>query len=207
MAAYAFDEPVCWPSQSLIASDIGTLGAEHWHSGVRPPRVVTRLMVTRSIARLLEKGWLRTLPRKWSRRTRWTHNVYELLEPWNVSEDVARRIVRRAHLRRYRQTWATWAANAHRTGRYGPLNTNVVEVRDSFGNSTQVKAENLRKCCCRSCREEDTWHKGLARRIWPHGTPPKSDEERKQIARRARYQVSVLLPQASLPDRPDGTYF
>ncbi len=81
IAAYAPDEPVCHPSQRLIALDLGC----------------ARESVNRSVRRLREAGWLRITERRWSFRSEWCHNVYELLAPYAVSSLAMRRITRRAH--------------------------------------------------------------------------------------------------------------
>src|SRR5688500_10307132 len=81
MAAYAPDEAICFPSQKLIALDVGC----------------TRETVNRKIRELIDAGWLRITERRWSFRSGWRHNVYELLAPYAVSELAMKRITRRAH--------------------------------------------------------------------------------------------------------------
>ncbi len=83
IAAYAFDEATCHPSQEQIAGDLGC-----W-----------RESVNRSVRRLREAGWLRIVERRWSRGSRWWHNVYELLAAYAVSVLTLKRITRRAHRR------------------------------------------------------------------------------------------------------------
>jgi hypothetical protein len=101
LATYCFGEAVCWPSHELLAVDLG----------------LSRLQVTRTMRRLEVAGWLRKLERRWSPRTRWMHNRYELLEPWTpISRWVAEHIVRRSE----RRGWARFS------GRYRAVNTNVV---------------------------------------------------------------------------------
>ena len=82
LAAYAFDEPVCHPSQQLIAYEVGC----------------ARETVNRAVQRLVEARWL-LVWKRWCYRSRWCHNVYELLAPFAVSPLAAKRIVRRAHRR------------------------------------------------------------------------------------------------------------
>ena len=81
IAAYAPDEPICWPSQALIASEVGC----------------SRVTVNHAVRRLRAAGWLRIIERRLSRRTGWRHNVYELLAPFAVSALAMKRITRRAH--------------------------------------------------------------------------------------------------------------
>lgn len=99
LATYCFGEAVCWPSHELLAVDLG----------------MSRLRVTRAVGRLERAGWLRRLERRWSPRTRWMHNVYELLEAWTpISRWVAEHIVKRSERRR----WGRFEA------RYRAVNTN-----------------------------------------------------------------------------------
>jgi hypothetical protein len=101
LATYCFGEAVCWPSHELLALDLG----------------LSRLQVTRTMRRLEVAGWLRKLERRWSPRSRWMHNRYELLEPWTpISRWVADHICKRSE----RRDWARFQA------RYGAVNTNVV---------------------------------------------------------------------------------
>lgn len=93
LAAYCFHEAVCWPSQALIARDLGS----------------SQPTVSRSIGRLREAGWLKIIERRWSSRYGKLHNVYELLEAWKpISRWVAEHIVKRARDRRF------WAVNSNR---------------------------------------------------------------------------------------------
>lgn len=87
IACYAPDEPECCPSQRLIALDLGCC----------------RESVNRSVGRLIRAGWLRIKARRWSFRSGWLHNVYELLEPFAVSELAMKRLTRRAHRRARRK--------------------------------------------------------------------------------------------------------
>ena len=161
LAAYCFNEPVCWPRQELIAEDLGT----------------TRLKVHRAIGRLTRAGWLRVKERRWSRQSRWLYNVYELLEPWNVSDGVAAMIVRRAHRRRHRRAWAEWIAKSRKSGKFAPMNTNAVKP-----------LEDLRECRCRSCRRGAyDRNQSPVRRVWPGGRPPK---DREAVERAARWAVA-----------------
>src|SRR5687767_10452126 len=81
IAAYAPDEPICFPSQRLIARDVGC----------------TRETANRKVQELIRAGWLRIVDTRWSFRTGWQHNVYELLAPFAVSALAMKRITRRAH--------------------------------------------------------------------------------------------------------------
>jgi DNA-binding transcriptional ArsR family regulator len=93
LAAYCFHEAVCWPSQTLIARELG----------------VSQPTVSRSVGRLREAGWLKIIERRWGSRCRKLHNVYELLEAWKpISRWVAAKIVKRARDRRF------WAVNSNR---------------------------------------------------------------------------------------------
>jgi DNA-binding transcriptional MocR family regulator len=91
LAAYCFDEAVCWPRQELVARDLGC----------------SRYQVTRAVQRLARAGWLKITKRlgvRFYRGRRWLHNVYELLEPFKpVSRWVADRIVERSIWRRRRR--------------------------------------------------------------------------------------------------------
>ncbi len=88
LAAYAFDEAVCWPSKKTIARDLGV-----------SPRTVDRY-----VAELERAGWLWIHKRReWTdatgrvRRAKFDFNVYELLAPFAVSEPTTRKVIRRAH--------------------------------------------------------------------------------------------------------------
>ncbi len=97
IAAYAFDEAECHPSQERIADDLGC----------------ARESVSRAVRRLVKAGWL-VVRKRWSWRSRWQHNVYDLLEPYAVSDLAMRRITRRAHntaRKRARRIAARLAAN------------------------------------------------------------------------------------------------
>lgn len=98
LATYCFGEAVCWPSQDLLARDLGC----------------HRLKVNRAIGALERAGWLTRLAKRWSPLSHWQHNVYELLEPWKpISRWVSERIVERGK-RRY---WARLRAmNTNRNG-------------------------------------------------------------------------------------------
>lgn len=80
-AAYCFEEPICHPSQQRVADDLG----------------VCRESVNRAVRRLMAAGWMKIIDRRWSFRTGWKHNLYELLEPFAVSDLAMRRITRRGH--------------------------------------------------------------------------------------------------------------
>ena len=106
IAAYAPDEPVCHPSRRLIARDLGC----------------ARETVNRSVSRLIAAGWMK-VQRRWSFRSGWQHNVYELLAPYAVSELAMRGITRRAHntpKKRARRI----AARLHDRARLRPDHTN-----------------------------------------------------------------------------------
>lgn len=98
LATYCFGEASCYPSQDLLASDLGC----------------HRLKVNRAISALERAGWLTKLEKRWSPVSRWQYNVYELLEPWKpISRWVSERIVERGK-RRY---WARLRAmNTNRNG-------------------------------------------------------------------------------------------
>lgn len=81
IAAYAWDEAECHPSQETIARDVGC----------------TRESVNRAVRRLIAAGWLAIKERRWSPRSRWCHNVYELLAPFVVGVATIKRITSRAH--------------------------------------------------------------------------------------------------------------
>jgi hypothetical protein len=113
IAAYAFDEPECHPSQQLIAYEVGCV----------------RETVNRSVQRLVRAGWLR-IRKRWSFRSRWMHNVYELMAPFAVSPLTAKRIIRRAHRRARRVLRNAFARPDH----------------------TNPKGWVWRGCGCRFCR-------------------------------------------------------
>jgi predicted transcriptional regulator len=84
IAAYAWNEPECHPSQETIARDIGC----------------ARESVNRAVRRLITAGWLRIKDKRlgrWRNGQRWMHNVYELLAPFAVAATTVKRIVRRSH--------------------------------------------------------------------------------------------------------------
>jgi hypothetical protein len=84
IACYAFDEPVCHPSQETIARDLGC----------------ARETVNRDVRELREAGWLRIKERRrgWhDGEPGWWFNVYELLADYVVGITTVKRIVRRAH--------------------------------------------------------------------------------------------------------------
>ena len=62
-------ESVSYPSQATIAKEVG----------------LARQTVNQIIGRLIDKGWLKIVDKRWGRRKHggrlWLHNVYELLEP------------------------------------------------------------------------------------------------------------------------------
>jgi DNA-binding transcriptional MocR family regulator len=95
---YAFGEPVCWPSQQTIADELRC----------------ARESVNRAVRRLIRRGLLVILERRWSRRTGWCFNVYEIHGPINVDPEAARAITRRAHAKTPR-----FAGKVTRTSRYG----------------------------------------------------------------------------------------
>jgi DNA-binding transcriptional MocR family regulator len=83
ISAYAWDEATCYPSQALVAEDLGC----------------TRETVNRAVQRLIAAGWLTIIEKCRAPGSRWTHNVYELYERFQVGALTIRRIVRRAHKR------------------------------------------------------------------------------------------------------------
>jgi hypothetical protein len=83
IANYAFDEAVAWPSQQLVAEELGC----------------RRESVNRAVQRLVRAGWLR-VSKRFSRRSGWCHNVYELLADYRTGWLTIKRITRRAHARR-----------------------------------------------------------------------------------------------------------
>lgn len=120
IAAYAWDEAECHPSQSTIARDIGC----------------TREAVNRVIRRLIDAGWLAIIDRRWSPRTRWVYNVYELYEHFTVGALTIKRVVRRAHRRRNR--WAAWQSGTARNG----------------SDHTNAKRSTPLPCSCGWCVED-----------------------------------------------------
>jgi DNA-binding transcriptional MocR family regulator len=107
-----------FPSQALLAKDLG----------------VARETVNRSIKRL-ERAEKLIIRKRWSWRSGWQHNVYELLEPPShpIPERVRRRIVRRAHKRR----WLKARVARGEVAGKGPDHTNC---------------EAVGSCRCRSCQ-------------------------------------------------------
>jgi hypothetical protein len=83
IAAYAFDEAISFVSQARVAEDLGC----------------ARESVNRAVRRLVEAGWLVIRERRFSWRSGWFHNVYELLAPFVTGWHTMRRITRRAHRR------------------------------------------------------------------------------------------------------------
>jgi DNA-binding transcriptional regulator YhcF (GntR family) len=123
VARYAFDEAEAWPSQDRIAGELG----------------LCRETVTRAVGRLIRAGWLIVKERRWSWRSDWLHNVYELLAPFCVSEMAARTITRRAHNTR-RKRLARARARGLSTNPFGDDHTNPKGCSD--------------RCSCRSCRPD-----------------------------------------------------
>jgi DNA-binding GntR family transcriptional regulator len=62
ISAYAQQEPVAWPSQSTLATDLGC----------------TRETINRAIQRLIATGRLAIIEKRRAPGSRWTHNIYEL---------------------------------------------------------------------------------------------------------------------------------
>lgn len=120
IAMYAWDEAECHPSQWTIARDIGC----------------SREAVNRAVRRLVDAKWLRISERRWSPRSKWSHNVYELYEHFAVGALTIKRIVRRAHKRRTR--WADWEAGTARSGL----------------DHTNAKRSTVPRCSCGWCKEE-----------------------------------------------------
>jgi predicted transcriptional regulator len=139
LATYCFGEAVCWPSHDILARDLG----------------LSRLAVTRAMRRLEVAGWLRKTERRWSPRTRWMHNVYELLEAWTpISPWVAEHIVRRSK----RRDWARFSA------RYAAVNTNVVGGHIACPpNPTPSRADKLHD---RFLGVPGPWWKPRRHRAW-----------------------------------------
>jgi hypothetical protein len=99
-ACYCFGEAVTWSSQKLIGRDLG----------------VSQPTVSRADGELCKTGRMRLVGRRWSPRTGWMHNVYELLVPWNpISRWVADHIVERGLFRGWK---------ARFDARYRAVNTN-----------------------------------------------------------------------------------
>lgn len=89
IACYAPDEAECFPSQRLIALDLG----------------IRRETVNRCVHRLREAGWL-VISKRWAGPwAKWMHNVYELHAEYAVSTLALRRITRRAHRRARQRAW------------------------------------------------------------------------------------------------------
>jgi hypothetical protein len=81
LASYAFGEPIAWPAQVRLARELG----------------VSQPTVSRSIACLVECGWVEIIERRPARVKPFTYNVYALLEAWKpVASWVRDRIVERA---------------------------------------------------------------------------------------------------------------
>jgi predicted transcriptional regulator len=120
-ARYAFDEAEAWPSQDRIAGELG----------------LCRETINRSVGRLVEAGWMTVKERRWSWRSRWMHNVYELLAPFCVSELAAKAITRRAHNTR-RKRLARARARGLSTNPFGDDHTNPKGWSD--------------RCSCGVCR-------------------------------------------------------
>jgi len=137
IACYCPDEAVCWPSQDLIAEDLG----------------ISRETVNRSCARLRRAGWLIWVRLK-SAISRWQFNRYELLEPFEVSALAMKRITRRAHRRRRLAKLEKARSEAQIRGGSGLDHTNK-EVEGDEGRSW---------CCCKHCRSDRT---GITRRPPP----------------------------------------
>lgn len=105
MERYAFGEAVVWPSQQLLAVDLG----------------YQRTQVNRAIARLVRKGYVRIIERRWSPRSGWLHNVYELLEAFAVDRTAANRIVARSRRRAWKQRYSARYEQVHTNRREYPI--------------------------------------------------------------------------------------
>jgi DNA-binding transcriptional MocR family regulator len=144
IARYAFDEAEAWPSHDRIAGELGHC----------------RETVTRAVGRLIRAGWMIVLERRWSWRSRWLHNVYELLAPYCVSPLAARAITRRAHNTR-RKRLARARARGLATNPFGAGHTNPKGQPD--------------RCSCDGCRAAETPETPFRR---PHR--PLADWERRR---------------------------
>jgi DNA-binding Lrp family transcriptional regulator len=149
IARYAPDEPACCPSQQLIAHDVGC----------------ARESVNRSVQRLVKAGWL-AIRKRWSYRSKWCHNVYELLEPFAVSVLAMKRISRRAHRRARRASRNPFRRLDH----------------------TNPKGMGLGRCGCRSCRPDESWRTQPPRRaLLPEALRRQESEWRLVETVRAKY--------------------
>ncbi|MGB9376393.1 MAG: helix-turn-helix domain-containing protein [Mycobacteriales bacterium] len=81
IAAYAWDEAECYPSQERVARDVGC----------------ARESANRAVQNLIAAGWLRIKARRWRPGARYWHNVYELLADYRVGDLTMKRIIRRCH--------------------------------------------------------------------------------------------------------------
>lgn len=92
-----FSKGESWPSQQLIATELGC----------------HRSKVCRSIGRLIRAGWLLITDRVWSPRSGWLHNKYALLEPYAVSDLAAKAIAARSRYRGWKQRYAALYDRLH----------------------------------------------------------------------------------------------
>ncbi|MEJ7894540.1 MAG: helix-turn-helix domain-containing protein [Solirubrobacteraceae bacterium] len=100
IASYAPEEPVCWPAQTRIAKDAG-VSVRTVVSSVKALRKARWLTVTKQWTWRDEHGRHVLDPEDTTglARSKWQHNVYELLAPFQASEEAFRKRVRAAHRR------------------------------------------------------------------------------------------------------------
>jgi hypothetical protein len=144
MTWHAFDEGECFVSQKRIACLTG----------------LSRFAVNRGCHRMRAKGRI-----DWTQQrndgSRWRHNVYELLDPYVVSDLAHRRITREAHER-----------NLHTNKRSRGLL--------GFG-----RPGGHARCRCRFCRRDRT----SIRRLPGPILPPESEFERRMAAIEATFRA------------------
>jgi predicted transcriptional regulator len=134
VARYAFDEAEAWPSHDRIAGELG----------------IWRETVTRAVGRLIRAGWMIVKERRWSWRSGWMHNVYELLAPFCVSDLAAKAITRRAHNTR-RKRLARARARGLSTNPFGADHPNPKGWSD--------------RCSCGACRVDSASIRRLPHRL------------------------------------------
>lgn len=158
IAAYAWDEAECHPSQETVARDVGC----------------TRESVNRAVRRLRAAGWLTIKEKRWSPRSDWCHNVYELLAPFVVGVGTIKRIVRRAH------------SGANRAAR---------RFSERLDHTKSVK--RVGRCRCGWCKPDRGPFNGpspvhLAQRRWRPANPYWRDDL--AVALQVRQALSPLTP-------------
>lgn len=164
-AAHADDDGYCWPSQETIADVLGC-----W-----------RETVNRRTRSLREAGWMRLVERRQSKRTKWRHNVYDVLPGLMlcpVSDCARQRVTRRAHARAHARRVVEIVRRRTRRGLGGGGDSGPDHTKWTGG---------LGPCRCPSCRPDKGQFTGprpvdLARRRWRPAGPGWQD----QLARRLR---------------------